>query len=569
MSALLKRTKKGKGVFFRRTKKGIYPLWIGFWQDDGKRHETTLCQIKGNPPAKGQRGGDAAFERSRERAERLFERIREDGRCKDEEAAFIRKIYASRYGENVKRIMIADLPALWDGRPHKEGLTEGRRERAHYVLGRFVAFMAERYPDTKEAGALTTDQFKAYFAHVKASGVSGRTWNDHVTILRSVLADAGGMGEGFRNHLARLPLSQIKDVTIHRRPFSREELSAIFAAAREVDPELYPVIVAAACTALRRGDVAQLRWEDVNLANGIIRVKTSKTGKRVPIAIFPPLISVLQEAEKKRRRGVPFVFPEIAKAYKAGGDSLNRRLRKVLAAAGFVTPDKVDAGKYPAPATKKEAVEAVAAGMAAGRWSKARTEKGLAILQRHLKGETGKGIAAALGISRGAVSTYLHEMENVGRRALVSPAAADVPRKSTLAEFRDGEQRKHRGSLCGWHSFRTTFCTLALANGMAMEMLCKITGHRTTDIVLEYYDQRGEEDMRKAIGTYMPKEITGAIEGTTPKEGTAACSEPSESVVLDLGLSLAKRIDVVAKRKNMTFNEAVTFLVEKGLKTFK
>ena len=98
--------------------------------------------------------------------------------------------------------------------------------------------------------------------------------------------------------------------------------------------------------------------------------------------------------------------------------------------------------------------------------------------------------------------------------ALVSPPKRDTPARAMLADVREGEQRKHRGSLCGWHSFRTTFCTLALANGVPMEILRKITGHRTAEIVLKHYDRRGRDAMRKAIGTAMPKAIAGAVDAT-------------------------------------------------------
>jgi hypothetical protein len=171
-------------------------------------------------------------------------------------------------------------------------------------------------------------------------------------------------------------------------------------------------------------------------------------------------------------------------------------------------------GKYPAPESPAAAVATVDAGMGRAGWTEQRRQKGLAILQRHLSGEDGRTIAAAMGIARGAVSTYLHEMEDAGEVALISPPKADTdtPRRATLAALDEDAQRKHRGSLVGWHSFRTTFCTLALANGVPMEILRKVTGHHTAEIVLKHYDRRGREDMKKAIGAAMPKAIAGAVE---------------------------------------------------------
>lgn len=524
------------GVILRRTAKGVYPYWIGRWEEDGKRRETTLVRWRGTPPGRGEKEGDKEFEKSRVVAENLFKRIRAKGRGQEEEAALVQKIHAARYGGKVGRVKLAELADRWDELPGKDEVTPARRARVHAVLGRFVAFMADRFPRVKEAGGLTAEHFRSFLDDVarhgvpaaskakekraaasrggidddEVGGVSARTWNDVLVILRGVLAKVDGQSEGFREYLAKLPKKD--EQTVHRRPFSNHELEEIFAAAEELDPELYPVIVAAACTALRRGDVAQLHWADVDMDAGFVTVKTSKTGESVEIPIFAPFAAVLADAERTRRAGVPYVFPGVARAYKTAPDSLDRRLRRVLAAAGFVTPGKVDAGEFPAPSTPGEAVEKVNAGMVAGRWSETRRQKGLAILQRHLGGETGKAIAAAMGIARGAVSAYLHEMEQVGKVALVSPAATDTPRKATLAERKEGETRARAGSLCGWHSFRTTFCSLALANGVPMELLTRITGHKTAEIVEKYYNQSKREQSRRAFGAAMPRAIAGAVE---------------------------------------------------------
>ena len=51
---------------------------------------------------------------------------------------------------------------------------------------------------------------------------------------------------------------------------------------------------------------------------------------------------------------------------------------------------------------------------------------------------------------------------------------------------------------------------MALENNVPMEILQKITGHKTGEIVLKHYDRRGREAMRKVIGDAMPQAIAGA-----------------------------------------------------------
>lgn len=525
------------GVFIRRTASGIAPYWFGLWNEDGKRHETSLCRWEGTPPAPGQKKGDAVFEESRGKAKAIFKRIREGEKSREEEKAIEKKILAARYGGRVVRVKLADLAARWDALPHKADLTEGRRERVHSVLRRFVGFMADRFPNVTEAGGLTAEHFQAFLADVDASGVSARSWNDYLSTLRGVLGKVDGNSRGFREYLAELP--KRTENPIHRRPFDGAELDAILAAAAEVDPELRPALVAAACTALRRGDVCRLRWNAVDMAEGFVTVKTSKTGETVEIPIFPPFRAVLEEAARKRKKGVPYVWPKIALAYSRNADGLNHRLNRVLSAAGFAVPKRhgeapsLGGGKYPAPEDAEAAAAMVEDGMEREGWRNASKAKARRILALHLEGRNGKEIAEALNVSRATVSEFLHAMEDAGRIALVSEQKRDIPARATLADAQDGEQRKQRGSLCGWHSFRTTFCTLALANGVPMDILRKITGHRTAEIVLKHYDRRGRDAMRKAIGGAMPKAIAGAVApSAAPTPAAPADGDALEAVAL-------------------------------------
>lgn len=473
---------------------------------DGVIHETSLCRWKGTPPGpNATEKGLEFFGQSQERALAELRKAFDDKRDADEELRSAQKYHALRFGMKIPRVKLADLAAKWDALPHKSDLSDGRRERVHLVIGRFVRFMNKHFPKVKEAGALTAEHLKAFLADVDASGVSARTWNEHLAVLRSVLAKLDRNSRGFREYLEKLP--KRTEHNTHRRPFTGEELEAVFAAAGKMDPELRPVLIAAACTALRRGDVCRLRWDAVDMAEGFATIKTSKTGESVEIPIFPPFMAVLRDAERRRQQGDTYVWPKIAEGYAANPSGLNWRLNKILAAAGFTKPERAT-GKYHQATSRGELVEAVKAGIATAKWTVRRQKKGLAILQRYLAGQDGKTIAEEMGISRGGISMYLHEMEDLAHVAIVSPPKTP-PVRATLEEPQEGEQRKHRGTLCGWHSFRTTFCTLALANGVPMEILRKITGHRTAEIVLKHYDRRGREEMRKAFGAAMPSAIVG------------------------------------------------------------
>jgi hypothetical protein len=78
------------------------------------------------------------------------------------------------------------------------------------------------------------------------------------------------------------------------------------------------------------------------------------------------------------------------------------------------------------------------------------------------------------------------------------------------------EDSGRRASVRDFHSFRVTLVTLALTAGVPLELVQKVTGHKTTDIVLKHYFQPGREDFRQTLQSAMPKLLTNGHK--KPKE---------------------------------------------------
>ena len=483
----------------------LRPRWYGAWMTDGRSHETSLCRWRGTPPASFRvaHQGDKVFEESRVRALAELREIAEGERSETDRALLAARAHRARYGTKVRRVKIAGVYDAWRDLPRKRPPSPGRDAVCRGVFDRFACYMAEAAPNIIETGALTSAHFKGFMEAERARGVSARTWNETLSILRGTLAKIDPHSVGFAEYLKVLPKSD--EETIHRRPFTEGELAGIFTAA-EADPLLHGLIVTAACTAMRRGDVARLRWSCVDLKEGFVTVKTSKTGETIDVPVFPELRKVL---EARPPRGA-FVFPEAAKLYAKNPDELNRRLRRVLEAAGFIRPPlKPKPTRFPA-ATPEEISRRTAEHMERAGWGPKRRASAAEILRRHLVGETGREIAAALGTSPGGVSSHLHAIEDLIQLAVVSPPKVDASAgPAMLAEIHPESPRAQRGSLVGWHSFRTTWVTLALSRGVPIEIVRTVTGHRTAEIVLKYYFRPNRKLMRDAIGERMPAALIG------------------------------------------------------------
>jgi integrase len=124
-------------------------------------------------------------------------------------------------------------------------------------------------------------------------------------------------------------------------------------------------------------------------------------------------------------------------------------------------------------------------------------------------------------VSKGSVSGYLNEIESAveckivrGRPEGGSVTAALKGDSSLLRVKREDGER--RASVRDFHSFRVTWVTLALTAGVPLELVQKVTGHKTTDVVLKHYFQPGREDFRQTLQFAMPKLLTNGHKA--PKE---------------------------------------------------
>jgi hypothetical protein len=60
--------------------------------------------------------------------------------------------------------------------------------------------------------------------------------------------------------------------------------------------------------------------------------------------------------------------------------------------------------------------------------------------------------------------------------------------------------------------------TLALSAGVPLEIVQKVTGHRTASIVMKHYFQPGREDFRRTLAGKMPALLVGDERRVAPLE---------------------------------------------------
>jgi hypothetical protein len=141
------------------------------------------------------------------------------------------------------------------------------------------------------------------------------------------------------------------------------------------------------------------------------------------------------------------------------------------------------------------------------------------VYQAYMSGKRVCLVAESLGVSKGSVSNYLNEIElGAGCQVIRDHSGSMTVRLKEDSSLLRAERKtgQRRASVRDFHSFRVTWVTLALTAGVPLELVQKVTGHKTTDIVLKHYFQPGKEAFRQALQNAMPKLLTNGQK--SPKE---------------------------------------------------
>lgn len=490
--------------------------WYGRWTEKGKPVTCNLdIRVEGRRPTDKDDLGDRRFRTSRETAQAKADQLARDSETRRHVEGLAQTIHKARTGHHVSSIPISGIMDAWLAIPRRrQNLSKAYVAGVKGVFKRFTNFMSAGFPDATEMSDVTHEMAQIFLASERARGVSGRTFNAALSVLKgcfkSLKRQAGIIDNPFDGIVSQ------DENTVHRIPFSPEELLAILEVVKD-DDFCRPLITTGIWTALRLGDVCQLRWADVDMDSRFITVDTSKTGARVSIPLFP----MLHDELAKLVRTSEYCFPEQAEVYQTRPDTINTFLGRVFAAAGFVDKDDSEEthGKEPGKVEQpEEEILSEAEMLRRGRdcilattdyADKVRANM-LEIFEQYMAGGTLNSIREKLGLSKGGTSEYFKRIELVAGFTVIRSRRpkATVKTRALVHAKRQGLTRVNQR---GFHAFRATWVTLMLTKGVPIDLVKKVTGHTTVDTVLTHYFQPGKEDFRRALEAAMPALLlTGA-----------------------------------------------------------
>jgi hypothetical protein len=240
----------------------------------------------------------------------------------------------------------------------------------------------------------------------------------------------------------------------------------------------------------------------VDLKNGMLAVKTSKTEAEVEIPIFGPLLSVLKECKGNHSE---YVFPHAAHMLQENPNGLTWRFKKIVANAFNAEEPAALPSTIPAAEIEAEGKATITKNIPEGE----RRNRMLDVFRRYCAGESIRQIEKA-GYCKATVSTDLHAVQDMVGKSFIT-GAQEPGMKAHIARITrvKREHGQRAASIRDWHALRATFVTLALAAGVPVELVRRVTGHATVEIVLKHYFRPDREQFRQALAGAMPGILTG------------------------------------------------------------
>ena len=148
---------------------------------------------------------------------------------------------------------------------------------------------------------------------IEKNGVTPATRNRHLTMLKAMLNKAIEWELLWENPTAKI--SMLKENGARTRFLDQEEVAALLETA---SPDFHPVAITALHSGMRRGELINLKWPDVDFKNRIITIQKSKSGKKRTIPMDQTLHETLRDLPSRFEKG--YVFPSPIKNRKRRAD---------------------------------------------------------------------------------------------------------------------------------------------------------------------------------------------------------------------------------------------------------
>ena len=189
---------------------------------------------------------------------------------------------------------------------------EAEKTTLHEALERFIAEYVPRYNNpkletikvrsvqrrkiaTKFMAAIRSKDIAEFIKEREAEGVTGNTVRLDLAIISrvfNVAAASWGM-ESLRNPVSKVPRPKISNGRTRRLEGDEEEKLLA-----ECSDTLRPIVQFALETAMRRGEIASLTWQNVDLDRKTVYLPKTKNNEQRTVPLSPAAVEILEGLEQ-------------------------------------------------------------------------------------------------------------------------------------------------------------------------------------------------------------------------------------------------------------------------------
>jgi integrase len=256
----------------------------------------------------------------------------------------IRRDFAARLlAGTSSKLLMSDAFAEYKQKPKKRNPSPTTVQRYEKDWERFTDWLGKNHPHVQYMHEVTHPMAVRYTTHLWSKGLTGRTFNKDLTLLKGIfrlLKTEAGLSENPWDNIDKQELS-----TVSKENLTPKQLEAVCSKAKG---EVKTLFLIGIYTGLRMGDCATLKWDEVDLKAGNIERMPSKTRKQrktIKIPIHDVLRIVLQDLQTKSIGKSEYVLPELAELYNRHPANVSSRVQQVFTDAEIKTTIERDDGR--------------------------------------------------------------------------------------------------------------------------------------------------------------------------------------------------------------------------------
>ena len=206
------------------------------------------------------------------------------------------------------------------------------------VNGKLIPYFEPKKIKLKDVKPATVT---AYLCYLKENGRSdGKGGLSKKTILDIKTVFSSAMNDAVNNDLiSKNPVSKCKmpvfeaEIEKEVEPYTMEQVKTLLDYAKSQNSHVYPFLALVMFTAIRKGEAMGLQWSCVDLENGIITVKQSRSGTKSAVT---KKLTTPKSMSSNRKIPLSDITLEALREEKARQDELKRLMGKSWKGQDFV-----------------------------------------------------------------------------------------------------------------------------------------------------------------------------------------------------------------------------------------